>query len=92
MLIHVYSEFIQTLELHDNKNDKKFEPCSCCSRQGGCELQLTYLEIFNHILSAKCHDIFLHILLLKLLYSTYFYSSAEIYFPRCVLFIATYTC
>jgi hypothetical protein len=83
----IYSEFIQTFQPHVSKNDRKFQPCSSWSRQGGCELQLTYLEIFNRILFVECHDIVLQILLLKPLYSIYFYSSAEIYFPRCVLFI-----
>ena len=80
----IYSEFIQTFQLHDSKNDKRSQPCSRWPRQGGCELQLTYLEISKHSLSAECHVIFLQILLLKPLYSTCFYSSPETYFPKCV--------
>jgi hypothetical protein len=79
--ILIYSEFIQTFQLHVSKNDKKFQPCSSWSRQGGCELQLTYLEISNHILFAECHDIVLQILLLKPLYSTYFILQLRYIFP-----------
>ena len=77
----IYSEFIQTFQLHDSRNDKSFQPCSSWSRQGECELQLTYLEISKHILSAECHVIFPQLLLLKPLYSTHFILQLRDIFP-----------